>query len=247
MSGAAQDGILRWMWVGTVPYRIAWSLQQSLAVARRNDDIDDTVLMLEHPPVFTMGRNGNTAHLGGGRESLAGLGAEFVDVDRGGSVTFHGPGQLVAYPIVKLAGLFPIPGHPAHGDVLRYLRALEQALIDTAAAHGVRVERRPPYTGVWAGNRKLAAIGVKLASGVTTHGLALNVCTDLSWFDRVVPCGIDGAEVASLRTLGSPAASPHDVAPVLASRLAAAFNEQLFESDSRTRSLVGQKIVTVAA
>ncbi len=221
---------MRWAWLGTVPYAEAWALQQRLAADRRCGALaGDVVLMLEHPPVFTMGRTGEMSHLRAGAAELRNAGAEYVEVDRGGSVTFHGPGQLVAYPIVALAEAFPIPGHPAHGDVVRYLRALEQALMTVAAVFGVQVQRRPPYTGVWAGNRKLAAIGVKLARGVTTHGVAINVDTDLRWFDLIVPCGIAGAEVASLRSLGAPAISTHDVAPVLAGELASAFGERLFE------------------
>ena len=185
------------------------------------------LLLLEHPPVYTMGRSGEARHLGDGRESLTAAGAEYIDVDRGGSVTFHGPGLLVAYPIVKLARVFPIEDAPALGDVLRYVRALEGAAIATAAAFGVAAGRRPPYTGAWAGNRKLASIGVKLASGMTTHGLALNVCTDLSWFERVVPCGIDGAGVTSLTALGAPDVTPEDVAPVLAGELARVLGRRL--------------------
>src|SRR5580692_811076 len=204
MSGVTERPVLRWAWLGTIGYQDAWVLQREIALARRSGSLtDDAVLLLEHPPVYTMGRTGEARHLGAGPEALVAAGAEFVEVDRGGSVTFHGPGQLVAYPVVRLAGVFPIPGHPAHGDVIRYLRALESALIATAATYGVEVTRRPPWTGAWAGDRKLGAIGVKLAGGVTTHGVALNVATDLSWFDRIVPCGIEGAGVASLETLGA--------------------------------------------
>ena len=211
-------------WLGTVSYRDAWRLQRELAVMRSSGAIaNDVVLLLEHPPVYTMGRNGEARHLGDGPAALVAAGAEYIDVDRGGSVTFHGPGQLVAYPIVQLNRVFPIPSQPAHGDVLRYVRALEEAVIRTAAAYGISVERRPPYTGVWSGEAKLAAIGVKLARGVTTHGVALNVCTDLAWFDHVVPCGIDGAGVASLATLGATGLTPESVSPVLAQELAAAF------------------------
>ncbi len=197
--------VLRWAWLGTVSYGDAWALQREIALARRSGDLaDEAVLLLEHPPVYTMGRQGEARHLGAGPDALVAAGAEYLEVDRGGSVTFHGPGQLVAYPIVRLAGIFPIPGHPAHGDVDRYLRALEAGLIATAATYGVEVTRRPPFTGVWSGARKLGAIGVKLAGGVTTHGVALNVATDLSWFDRVTPCGIEGAGVASLRRSAPP-------------------------------------------
>src|ERR1700689_5180593 len=162
MSEAAEAPVLRWAWLGMVGYQDAWELQRTVALARRSGELaDDAVVLLEHPPVYTMGRQGEARHLGAGRESLVAAGAEFLEVDRGGSVTFHGPGQLVAYPIVRLAGVFPIPRHPAHGDVDHYLRALEAALIATAAVYDVGVTRRPPYTGVWAVNDKLGAIGVK--------------------------------------------------------------------------------------
>jgi lipoyl(octanoyl) transferase len=247
MSETAVAPALRWAWLGTVGYSEALALQRSIAAARRTGELaDDAVLLLEHPPVYTMGRQGEARHLGDGPDALIEAGAEFVEVDRGGSVTFHGPGQLVAYPVVRLAGLFPIPGHPAHGDVIRYLRALESALIATAATYGVEVTRRPPWTGVWSGDRKLGAIGVKLAGGVTTHGVALNVATDLSWFDRIVPCGIDGSGVASLETLGAPGHTPEQVAPVLAAALATAFGLTL-EPDSSLTALLRQGMPSASA
>jgi lipoyl(octanoyl) transferase len=228
MSDSTTEPVLRWVWLGMVRYQDAWELQREISLARRSGALtDDVLLLLEHPPVYTVGRQGEARHLGAGPEALVAAGAEFLEVDRGGSVTFHGPGQLVAYPIVRLAGIFPIPRHPAHGDVDRYLRALEAGLIATAGAYGVEVTRRPPYTGVWADERKLGAIGVKLAGGVTTHGVALNVATDLSWFERITPCGIEGAGVASLETLGANGHSPMEVAPVLAAALASAFGRRL--------------------
>jgi lipoyl(octanoyl) transferase len=239
MSDATEDPALRWIWLGTVGYQDSWVLQREIALARRSGALnDDAVLLLEHPPVYTMGRQGEARHLGDGPDALIAAGAEFLEVDRGGSVTFHGPGQLVAYPIVRLAGIFPIPRHPAHGDVDRYLRALEAGLIATAASYGVGVARRPPYTGVWSGDRKLGAIGVKLAGGVTTHGVALNVATDLVWFDRITPCGIEGAGVASLQTLGAGGHDPAEVAPVLAAALASAFGRRL-EGAGPLESLIG--------
>ncbi len=228
MTEAVEAPALRWAWLGTVGYEDAWELQRTVATKRRSGELaDDAVLLLEHPPVYTVGRRSEARHLGAGPDALIAAGAEFVEVDRGGSVTFHGPGQLVAYPIVRLNQVFPIAGHPAHGDIDRYLRALEGALIATAATYGVEVTRRPPWTGVWSGDRKLAAIGVKLAGGVTTHGVALNVTTDLSWFDRVTPCGIDGAGVASLETLGAPGHTCEAVAPVLAAQLARVFGRRV--------------------
>ncbi len=240
--------VLRWVWLGTVSYADAWDLQREVALARRSGALaDDALLLLEHPPVFTMGRQGEARHLGAGPDALRAAGADFLEVDRGGSVTFHGPGQLVAYPIVRLAGVFPIPGHPAHGDVDHYLRGLEAGLIATAAIYGVEVARRPPYTGVWSGERKLGAIGVKLAGGVTTHGVALNVATDLSWFDRVTPCGIEGAGVASLASLGAPGHTPEEVALVLAQCLAEAFGRRLEAAGPLAPLLHSGKPATSAA
>jgi lipoate-protein ligase B len=239
---------LRWIWLGTVPYHAALALQQRVIIARRAGELaDDAVLLLEHPAVYTMGRQGAEQHLGAGAEALRAAGAEYVEADRGGSVTFHGPGQLVAYPIVHLAGMFPIRDHPAHGDVIHYLRALEQALIDTAALYGVIAERRPPFTGVWTDAGKLAAVGVKLAGGMTSHGVALNVCTELSWFSRVVPCGIDGAQVASLESLGATGLAPARVAPDLATTLAYAFHRVPLPDDGVLGALAAETQAISAA
>ena len=212
---------LEHLWLGRVPYAAAWDLQRLLAAARARGEVGDVVLLLEHPPVYTMGRTGSPEHVPSGPEALRALGADYLDVDRGGSVTFHGPGQLVAYPIVDLAGIFPLREDPRRGDVLAHLRALEEALIATVAAYGVAAARRPPYTGIWVGGAKLAAIGVKLAAGgVTTHGAALNVTTDLSWFAEVVPCGIPAAGVASMVSLGVRPAPPlEDIGVRLATEL----------------------------
>ena len=219
---------LRPLWLGTVPYREAWQLQRVIAKRRSTGSIpDDVLLLLEHPPVYTMGRRGDPSHLGAGPESLVAAGAEYIEVDRGGSVTFHGPGQLVGYPIIRLAEVFPIAAEPSRGDVLLYVRALENAIIATAARCGVTVGTRPPYTGVWTGDAKLASIGVKLVSGVTMHGLALNVCTDLSWFARVTACGIEDARATSLVELGATPQTPQDVAPMLAEELARVFGMRL--------------------
>lgn len=220
-AGAAER--LRWAWLGTVPYERAWAMQRALAGARAEGRLsDDALILLEHPPVYTLGRNTEPAHIPGGPERLRGLGAECHAVDRGGSVTFHGPGQLVAYPIVALARVFPIPASRTHGDVHRYLRALEEALVATCRACGVDAGLRPPYTGAWVGTDKVAAIGVKLAHGVTQHGVALNIATELGWFDEVVPCGIADGGTTSLERQGARGHSPASVAPVLAAAIGAA-------------------------
>ncbi len=209
---------LKVVWCGTVPYQVAWEWQRTLAAARAQGELaEDLLLLLEHPAVYTMGRAGESAHLREGADSLRAAGAEYFDVDRGGSVTFHGPGQLVGYPIVNLEQLGI--------DAIAYLRALEDALIDACQLRGVEAFRDPPYTGVWAEPGKLAAIGVKLSGRkVTYHGFALNGTTDLSFFDRIVPCGIEGRTAASLERCGasgdcSPAALAELVAPFVAHAL----------------------------
>jgi lipoate-protein ligase B len=229
---------LRHLWLGTVRYADAWALQQRLAHARAGGDLDaDCLLLLEHPPVYTMGRNGSPEHVPGGAARLRALGADYLDVDRGGSVTFHGPGQLVAYPIVRLAEAFPIPGHPGQGDVLRYVRALEEGMLAAAAVTGITASRRPPYTGVWVGEEKLGAIGVKLARGVTQHGVAINVTTDLRWFAEVVPCGIEDAGVTSLERLGASGWTPERLAPELARGIASALGLAAAPADRRLTEL----------
>jgi len=192
---AAHGGRLVVERLGTVPYQPTWELQDELAQQRRERRIGDRLLLLEHFPVYTIGRGGDDANLLAGRERLREIGAEFIRIDRGGDITFHGPGQLVAYPIVELRD--PL-------DLRRYVRTLEAAVIETAATFGVAAERVPGLPGVWVeGQRKLAAIGVRVKRGVTTHGLALNVNTDLRWFDEMIPCGIRDKEVTSLaRELG---------------------------------------------
>ncbi|MFN2451103.1 MAG: lipoyl(octanoyl) transferase LipB [Candidatus Dormibacteria bacterium] len=226
MTGALPA--LRWAWLGSVPYARGWELQRDLAARRATGAIADTLLLLEHPAVYTAGRNTEPAHLGGSPQRLRSLGAEFHEVDRGGSVTFHGPGQLVGYPIVRLRDVFAVPGDPQQGDVVRYLRALERALQLCASAVGVDAAPRPPYTGLWRGGRKLAAIGVKLAAGgITQHGVGLNVATDLRWFDHVVPCGISDGGVGSL--VGEGARKDlhvSAVAPLLATALAEVLGRQ---------------------
>jgi lipoate-protein ligase B len=231
---------LRSLWLGTIPYGVAWDLQRHLAAARRDGEIDDCVLLLEHPPVFTMGRNGSPDHVPGGPDRIRALGAEYVDVDRGGSVTFHGPGQLVAYPIVRLVDAFPVAGAPGQGDVLRYVRALESAICRVTQATGVRAGLRPPYTGAWVGTAKVAAIGVKLSGGVTQHGLALNVGDEpLRWFAEVVPCGIEDGDVTSLHREGADRSlTPRDLAAPLAAALASELGREPADADASLRAAV---------
>lgn len=173
------------------PYAESWQMQRELTGLRKRDEIPDTFLLCEHPPVYTLGRAAKDAsNLGAGEEYLRSLGAEVFWIDRGGDVTFHGPGQVVGYPILRLKV------HDTHA----YLRELEEIIIRTCGDFGIEAGRHPDYTGVWVGGEKIAAIGVKFSSGwITSHGFALNVKTDLSWFDRVTPCGIREHGVTSIQ------------------------------------------------
>ncbi len=175
---------------GLTPYAEAWDLQKDLVRLRKNDGIPDTFILCEHPPVYTVGRAANDAgNLGAGEEYLKALGAEVFWSDRGGDATFHGPGQIVGYPILRLKVR----------DAHAYLRDLEGVLIRVLADYGLEGWHHPEYTGVWVGENKIAAIGVKFSSGwITSHGFALNVKTDLTWFDRITPCGIKEFGITSL-------------------------------------------------
>jgi lipoyl(octanoyl) transferase len=181
------------LWVchlGTVEYREALALQERLRAARQADAVPDVLLMLEHWPVYTRGRRSGPGELPMGEDWYLGQGIEIVDTDRGGKVTYHGPGQLVGYPIVRIA------------DVIAYVRSLERALVAALGDEGIAARARPAegpdFTGVWVRGRKIASIGVHVARGVTTHGLAVNVENDLQPFGWVVPCGLEGVSMTSL-------------------------------------------------
>jgi len=223
--------ILEIKWLGRVPYRQAWDLQHDLAAKRRTGEIGDQLLLLEHPAVLTLGRHAEAAHVLASDEELNRREIEVIRVERGGEVTYHGPGQLVAYPIIRLAD---------RGILLRpFVRALEQAMIDTAAGFGVDAARREGYPGVWCdpeapNPRKLGALGLRVEGGVTYHGIALNITTDLDDFALIDPCGFTDAGVTSIASeAGWPAAqsapSTTSVAQA-ADRFAIDFAERLAEA-----------------
>ena len=176
--------------LGQVPYEEARRLQKRLEASRQAGEISDVLLLLEHPPVYTKGRRSDAAELPMGEDWYRMQGIEIAETDRGGRVTYHGPGQLVAYPIVSL--------QPYGDDVHVYVRNLERVMIESLAAHGVEAGLREGLTGVWVGERKIGSIGVHVNRGVTTHGLAVNVSNDLQPFEWIVPCGIDHCQVTSL-------------------------------------------------
>jgi|CZKT01.1.fsa_nt_gi lipoyl(octanoyl) transferase len=199
-----------------IPYLRAWDLQRALHERRVNREIPDSCLLLEHPPVYTAGKR--TMPLD---RPVGDPGAPVIEVDRGGKITWHGPGQLVGYPIVAL-------GEPI--DVIAYVRAIEEALIRTCAEFGVETTRVEGRSGVWvrgaaghlrdAGDRKVGAIGIRIARGVTMHGFALNCDCDLSWYDRIVPCGIRDASVTTLSAEASRPATVAEAVAVLQPHLA---------------------------
>jgi lipoyl(octanoyl) transferase len=177
--------------LGMVDYLDAWRLQRQLAETRAAEGGDDVLLLLEHPPTYTLGVTTHKTNLLVSREELESRGVKVIEVDRGGDITYHGPGQLVGYPVMDIS--------KRRGGPLRYLRDLEQVLIRALGAMGVAAERLRPFTGVWVGGEKIAAIGVKVnARKITSHGFALNVCPDLQAFALIVPCGIEGKAVTSL-------------------------------------------------
>ena len=201
--------------LGRVPYAEALALQQRVIAARKAGAIGDTLLLLEHPPVLTLGRNSKREHVLAGDDLLRAKGVELHEVNRGGDVTYHGPGQLVGYPIVDLRGDWPYKKGPHLGPV-DFVRMLEEVLIRTCGEFRVLAQRIPGRTGVWTlangsvQEKKIAAIGVPVSHGVTSHGFALNVTTDLRDYQWIVPCGIRDREVTSLEL-----ESPVEPAPIM--------------------------------
>jgi lipoyl(octanoyl) transferase len=201
--------------LGRVPYAEALELQARLVAERQQDLVPDTLLLLEHDPVFTLGRNARAEHVLFPADALRARGFAVFETGRGGDVTYHGPGQVVGYPILHL--------EPGRQDVHRYVRDLEEVMIRACADHGVAAGRIAGRTGVWVGGEKVGAIGVRIARWVTSHGFALNVANDLEPFGLIVPCGIRDGGVTSLeRLLGRPV-PPEAVMDRLAAHVAAVF------------------------
>ncbi|MFN8522339.1 MAG: lipoyl(octanoyl) transferase LipB [Chloroflexota bacterium] len=187
----AENATFAVRFLGRVEYLEALALQRSLAARRDAEEIGDTVLLLEHPPVITLGRRGSRDDVYASDQELARLGIPVIETNRGGLVTYHGPGQLVGYPIVRLRSFA--------GDAPRYVTLLEESIIRTLARLGVAAFRNPEHRGVFTARGKIAAIGVAVSRGVTMHGFALNVDPDLSHFDLINPCGIGELGVTSIR------------------------------------------------
>lgn len=206
--------------LGVVDYLQAWDLQRRLTEARRYDAIPDVLLLLEHPHTYTLGRRGKRENILLPPEELRRREIAVYEVDRGGDVTYHGPGQLVGYPILKL--------EPGRLTFVRYIRDVERAILLAVRDLSVRADLQEGYSGVWVGDEKVCAIGVKVdAYGVTSHGFALNVNTDLSYFDHIIPCGITDKGVTSLQRLSGRRVSTRRVSERVARRLAETFGLQV--------------------
>jgi lipoyl(octanoyl) transferase len=240
--------------LGTIDYTTGLRLQEKLVALRKDGRIGDVVLLLEHTPVITLGRNAKSANIVASPELLAKRGVEVFECDRGGDVTFHGPGQLVAYPIFDLRGFPSDSGTRKTLGAVDYVRKLEEVLIRTCADFGIPAKRIPGLTGVWTepsnarvgtgaltrpvehsstiSESKIGALGVHISRGVTSHGLALNVNTDLSFFNLIVPCGITSKPVTSMQKELGRALAMQDVAHALSRNFGSVFLSQMLWLES---------------
>ena len=177
--------------LGFIDYKQAWDLQKEIFDLRLRNEINDTFFLLEHPHTYTLGKVAGKENLISSESQLKELGISVYEIDRGGDITYHGPGQIVGYPIIKLSDW--------KEDTHQYLRGLEEVIILTCREYGIETERNSKYTGVWIGERKIAAIGIKVSRWITMHGFAFNINTDLSYFGGIIPCGIKDKDVTSLK------------------------------------------------
>src|SRR5271154_4207551 len=213
--------------LGRLDYAMALALQQQVCTLRQQGQVDDVLLLVEHPPVLTLGRNAQRQHIVAGSDLLARRGITVFETNRGGDVTYHGPGQLVGYPILNLRGFTPPIG------IVDYLRKLEEVLIRACADYGVLTQRSPGRAGVWTmpggavAEKKIAALGVHVSRGVTTHGFALNVTTDLHDFELIVPCGIRDRGVTSIEAEVDVAPSLGQVANSVSRHFGRVFGRQM--------------------
>ena len=226
--------------LGLIPYREGWDLQKMMQknlidqklAARKNRLYkpvhSDRLLFVEHPHVYTLGKSGNSAHLLKGIAELSDIDADYIEIDRGGDITYHGPGQIVGYPILDLDRYFT--------DVHKYLRYLEEVIIRTCSDYGIEAGRIEGLTGVWAGNEKICAMGIKCSRWVTMHGFALNVNTDLSYFNHIVPCGIENKAVTSLSKLLDKRIDEADVKKVILRHFTDVFSVSLVEDTDRAEA-----------
>jgi lipoyl(octanoyl) transferase len=235
---APSNDELRASWLGTVGYGAALELQRSVLARRKSDEISDSLLLLEHPHVVTLGRRADDSHLVTDRDKLIAADVEIFETDRGGEATYHGPGQLVGYPIidVRVAKLGPVT----------YVRMLEKSIIETLGEYGIDAHLIDGETGVWVDGvpdekrdpqrnpqgKKIAAIGVRISGGVTMHGFALNVSTDLSYFLHIIPCGMPDLPFTSIELESGTSVSVSDCATLIAGKLATNLERELIWTEA---------------
>jgi lipoyl(octanoyl) transferase len=224
--------------LGHAPYRPVWDLQAAIQQrlidekrARREQKLykpgvesNDVLLFVEHPHVYTLGKSGDSKHLLKGLQELNEIDAEFIEIDRGGDITYHGPGQIVGYPILDLDRYFT--------DIHKYLRKLEEVIIRTCAEFDIEAGRTDGLTGVWAGDEKICAMGIRCSRWVTMHGFALNVNTDLTYFNHIIPCGISNKEVTSLQKVLGTTVDTHKVKRYLLRHFSDVFRVNIMEEAS---------------
>lgn len=225
--------------LGHAPYRPVWDLQAAIqqrlvdeklqrrkkqTLYKPGEESNDVLLFVEHPHVYTLGKSGDKAHLLKGLAELAEIDAEFIEIDRGGDITYHGPGQIVGYPIFDLGRHFT--------DIHKYLRYLEEVIIRTCGDYGIEAGRIEGLTGVWVGDQKICAMGIRCSRWVTMHGFAFNINADLSYFDNIVPCGITDKEVTSLQALLGHEVNESDVKKHLVNHFEEVFDIHISKVDS---------------
>jgi len=215
-----------------IPYEEAWKLQHELLELRKENNITDVFMLLEHPHTYTLGKTADKNNLISGKEYLEEHAISVFEIDRGGDITYHGPGQVVGYPIISL--------HDWQKDTHKYLRALEETLILTCREFGIEAERKEHFTGVWIENRKIAAIGIKISNWVSMHGFAFNVNTDLNFFKGIIPCGIRDKEVTSLSKELGKIVSLSEVKEILLKNFIQVFQYDKVERVQR-KELISQK------
>jgi lipoyl(octanoyl) transferase len=183
--------------LGLADYKEVWDLQKKIHLYKQQNKYNDVIITVEHPPVYTLGKSGTRDHILISDDEMSAKGVSYYEIDRGGDITYHGPGQLVVYPIFDLNNYYK--------DTHRFLRDLEQVIMDTLKEYNIESARDEEYTGVWVGDKKICAIGIKVSRWITMHGLALNVNNDLQYFDKIIPCGIFHKGVTSIQKVSGSA------------------------------------------
>lgn len=220
--------------LGVIDYKDAWDLQKKLFNSRYQKEIDDTLLLLEHPHTYTLGKTADRKNLIAEDKFLDQNKISVYDIDRGGDITYHGPGQIVGYPIIDLTGW--------QEDTHKYLRALEEIIINTCAEYNITAGRNKEYTGVWVGDKKIAAIGIKVTRWITMHGFAFNVNTDLSLFDGIIPCGIKGKKVTSIQNELSRTIDVNEVKSIILKKFTEVFEYSPVEIKEPDEFLISETI-----